>query len=129
MSNSEINAITRESIYLALQQLLETKTLAEITITEITSKAGVSRMAYYRNYQNKEEILSLNMVKKILMFLNIKNSSFGEVFLFWSHILQFKWLSLLNLVGSVLMEFQKRPDTQPFYRISRCPCCLLIFTL
>ena len=40
----------------ALMQLLEDKPLSAISVTELTEKAGVSRMTYYRNYQSKEEI-------------------------------------------------------------------------
>lgn len=57
-NNKEINSLTRESIELALISLLKTKKFNEISITEITKKAGVSRTAYYRNYKSKEEILS-----------------------------------------------------------------------
>ena len=46
-----------DCIYEALVILMETKPYKEITITDITRKAGVSRMAYYRNYQDKDDIL------------------------------------------------------------------------
>jgi AcrR family transcriptional regulator len=42
-------------------KLLETKPLSDISVSEITSKAGVSRMTYYRNYQTKEEIFSSHL--------------------------------------------------------------------
>ena len=51
------NKITKESIFTALMILMEKKNLNEISITEITNKAGVSRMAYYRNYKLKEDIV------------------------------------------------------------------------
>lgn len=54
--NSE-NILVRESIFSALVQLMEKKPFDAITITEITSRAGVSRMAFYRNYTDKKEIL------------------------------------------------------------------------
>ena len=44
-------------IYEALIELMRHKPYGEITITDITKKAGVSRMAYYRNYQDKDDIL------------------------------------------------------------------------
>lgn len=44
-------------IYTALLQLMQTKAYKDITITDITRKAGVSRMAYYRNYTDKDDIL------------------------------------------------------------------------
>jgi len=54
--NSE-NLIVRESIFFALMQLMEKKKFDDITITEITNRAGVSRMSYYRNYVEKKEII------------------------------------------------------------------------
>ena len=50
------NLLARECMVSALMQLLESKPLSAISVTEITKKAGVSRMAYYRNYTSKEEI-------------------------------------------------------------------------
>ena len=44
-------------IYQALIELMKQKPYDRITITDITKKAGVSRMAYYRNYQEKDDIL------------------------------------------------------------------------
>jgi len=58
MSNSEIKKITKESIQTALLLLLKEKKWEEITVTSIVEKAGVSRMAYYRNYHSKEDILT-----------------------------------------------------------------------
>ncbi len=57
LSNEESNRITKDSIQEALVYLLSKKTMDEISVTEIVNKAGVSRTAYYRNYQSKEEIL------------------------------------------------------------------------
>lgn len=47
------------SVYLAhaLIELMEKKPIEEITITELTKKAGVSRMSYYRNFTSKQHIL------------------------------------------------------------------------
>ncbi|MDR1570270.1 MAG: TetR/AcrR family transcriptional regulator [Oscillospiraceae bacterium] len=49
--------LSKDSICTALIKLLEKKCYAEITITQITKLAGVSRMAFYRNYQTKEDII------------------------------------------------------------------------
>ena len=56
-SNLEIKKITKESIQTALILLLKEKKWEAITINNIVEKAGVSRMAYYRNYKSKEDIL------------------------------------------------------------------------
>lgn len=52
------NLLSRECLVTALMQLLEDKPLSAISVSELTKKAGVSRMTYYRNYQSKEEIFT-----------------------------------------------------------------------
>ncbi len=51
------NKLARERIVAALTELMSEKDYVSITITEITQKANVSRMTYYRNYSSKEDIL------------------------------------------------------------------------
>ncbi|MBQ6266314.1 MAG: TetR/AcrR family transcriptional regulator [Clostridia bacterium] len=59
---NEINQLTRECLLTALLRLMETKPYDSITITDITRLAGVSRMAYYRNYRSKDDILTDGLV-------------------------------------------------------------------
>ena len=49
---------TRECIVTALIRLTEQKSLSSITITELCKAAGVSRMAFYRNYKSKDDVLA-----------------------------------------------------------------------
>lgn len=53
---NQANMIAKDCIVEALIKLLEEKSLSAITISELTEKAGVSRMTYYRNYDKKEDI-------------------------------------------------------------------------
>ncbi len=46
-----------ERIAKALIKLLQDENLERISITDITTAAGVSRVSYYRHYSSKEEIL------------------------------------------------------------------------
>ena len=55
-SNQESNLLTREAIETALATLGK-KDLTKISISELVKRAGVSRAAFYRNYDSKEEIL------------------------------------------------------------------------
>ena len=55
--NHEARQVARESMEIALMKLLENKPLRDITISELVTKAGVSRNAFYRNYGSKEAIL------------------------------------------------------------------------
>ena len=61
---NETTILTKECILTALLRLMEVKSYASITITDITNLAGVSRRAYYRNYKNKDEILINHLVEQ-----------------------------------------------------------------
>lgn len=51
------NQIIRESITEALLILMAFKPFTSITVMELTEKAGVGRVSFYRNYKSKEEVL------------------------------------------------------------------------
>lgn len=57
MDNSEKNNYVKQEITNALITLLKEKDLPNITISEITSKAQVGRVSFYRNYASKEDVL------------------------------------------------------------------------
>lgn len=56
-NSSNTNIFFRECIAQALTTLLQKKSLSNISITELTKVAGVSRMTYYRNFSSKEDII------------------------------------------------------------------------
>ena len=58
---SASNRLARECMVTALMQLLESQPLSTITISELTAKAGVSRMTFYRNYSSKEDIFARHL--------------------------------------------------------------------
>ena len=51
----------KQCIAEALITLIEEKEYQDISVTEICKIAGFSRMAYYRNFTNKDEILMTYM--------------------------------------------------------------------
>lgn len=53
--NNPKNIFIRECMAETLIKLIKTKSLSEITITELTKTAGVLRMSHYRNFNSKEE--------------------------------------------------------------------------
>lgn len=53
---SQSNIIAKENIVSALLELIYEKPISTITISELTTRAGVSRMTFYRNYNSIEEI-------------------------------------------------------------------------
>ncbi len=57
LSNEESNRLTRECIQTALIKLMKDKPFDKITITELVKRSGVSRMAFYRNFTSKQNVL------------------------------------------------------------------------
>ena len=58
LSNAEANKITRDCLKRAMIRLLNDKDFQKISITELVKVAGVSRTAFYRNYDSKEDLLA-----------------------------------------------------------------------
>ena len=58
MPNAESNRIARESLKIALMQLLAHQSLDEISISDLVHRAGVSRSAFYRNYTSKDALVA-----------------------------------------------------------------------
>ena len=57
MNNEQKNTYVKKQILTALLELLKEKPLSDISVSELTNKAGIGRVSFYRNYQNKEDIL------------------------------------------------------------------------
>ena len=89
---NEVNLLTKECILTALLRLMDEKPYESITITDITSLAGVSRMAYYRNYKNKDDILIDKLFdeeRKLEESIPLKDDvSFYDVILYVSDFIQ-----------------------------------------
>ena len=57
MNNEQKNTYVKKQITAALLDLLKEKPLSDISISELTNKAEIGRVSFYRNYQSKEDIL------------------------------------------------------------------------
>ncbi|MFV0479426.1 MAG: TetR/AcrR family transcriptional regulator [Anaerorhabdus sp.] len=57
MNNEEKNTYAKKQITEAAIKLLNENEFADISISQITNTANVSRNSFYRNYADKEEIL------------------------------------------------------------------------
>ena len=55
---SRTNIQVKQDMYKALLRLIRNKTFSSISVSDITSEAGVSRMSFYRNYNVIEDILT-----------------------------------------------------------------------
>ena len=57
MNNEQKNTYVKKRITAALLALLKEKPLSEISVSELTSRAEIGRVSFYRNYGSKEDIL------------------------------------------------------------------------
>lgn len=57
MNNEQKNSYVKTQITGALIELLSEKAMEEISVSELTEKAQVGRVSFYRNYKTKEDIL------------------------------------------------------------------------
>ena len=57
LNNRESNRLTRECICMAMMYLMNEKPYDSISISEIAKRAGVSRTAFYRNYETKDDVI------------------------------------------------------------------------
>ena len=111
-SNQESNAITRESLEISLLQLLDKKDLKKITISELVERAGVSRAAFYRNYESKEELLesifqsTVSKITKSLEGYNFKT----DLYQIWVYL--FKEAKKEARIKAVYEFLEKRSKSQ-----------------
>lgn len=80
---NQANLLARECLATALIQLARQKPFSTITISELTARAGVSRMTYYRNYSSKEEVFQSYLEDLVAAYqteleANGKPETFGE---------------------------------------------------
>lgn len=57
MNNEQKNTYVKCQITTTLLELLKEKSISDISITELTQKAQIGRVSFYRNFQTKEDIL------------------------------------------------------------------------
>jgi AcrR family transcriptional regulator len=77
---TEENMRVKNAITCAFFSLLEKKNIENITVSEITKLANVSRMSYYRNFNTKFEIIEYFFSKN----LNEMLEALDEDFDFWT---------------------------------------------
>lgn len=66
MNQEEKNTYVKKQLTKALLELLNEKSIHEISVKELTEKAQVGRVSFYRNFKSKEEILKKESDRLIL---------------------------------------------------------------
>lgn len=57
LSNEESHKLTKECIQTALIDIMTKKPFNQITVSEVITRSGISRSAFYRNYSSKEDVI------------------------------------------------------------------------
>lgn len=65
---SKQSVITQESLIGALDRLLKEKPFENISISELTKVAGISRMTFYRHYHNQLDVLAVQLEELLTEF-------------------------------------------------------------
>ncbi len=108
---------SREWIFEALMKLMKKNTFQDISISDITSKAGVARLTFYRNYSSKEDIIihkGRKIYEKLMEDLNttvfedniIYNSIRKIISVFNDYAELFKLLLRDNLDYLIMQSFE-----------------------
>ena len=110
----EENVRVKNAITKAFFTLLEAKPYEEISVTEITNRAKVSRMAYYRNFDSKLEILEYflartfeGMAQELGEEINFWTLEYGRVYFHFmkEHRDSILLLDKLGFSGLILNAF------------------------
>lgn len=98
------NTVVRRSLAIALLKFMESTPFADISVTELTQKAGVSRMGYYRNYDSKLALLKdyLAQIEHDFPFIDLTAASEGEFYAFLRQV--FDYLSKFELSTKILLN-------------------------
>lgn len=114
MDNAERNCYVKNQITNALVDLLKTKELRDISVSEITTAAQVSRISFYRNYDKKEAVLS-EYIKQSMNNWRIENDKsisedemLGNIFAYLTEYKDFYMLlsnrNLFYFLKEIIME-------------------------
>ena len=110
------NKIVAESITLALIQLMKKKDFCDISITELTKRAGVGRVSFYRNFEDKTDVLRhyLNDIQYEFMLSRQKlrrESNFTEYITdLFTHLFNYKELAKLLLKSDLFYLVKEQFD-------------------
>ena len=67
---SRQESIIVDSVTEALLRLMREKQVDEISVSELAQLAGIGRVTFYRNFQNKDEVLQRYLQKETTNFLS-----------------------------------------------------------
>jgi AcrR family transcriptional regulator len=120
-SNNRQVQRTRSWIFDALMILMDERPYEKITISDITEKAGIARQTFYRNYDDKDDVVyeyaRKTMTANVLTIEKNKDSKKQDAIILtfnYSYILKHrrelkKILSVVNIENRILRGMQEFP--------------------
>lgn len=128
MSTSEDSARTKEYITEALFQLMNIMPYEKISIKELTEKAGVGRVTFYRHFESKDDIIIqyfTREIPKVEVLLprepKIKEDYYETIFVIFSKLKEQKDLFRLlqkSKLEYIYMQFLNNALTESYKKIS-----------
>ena len=95
--NENSHKLTVEAIENALFILMKDNDYADISVTDIIRKAGISRAAFYNNYKNKDDIINERLSSLILAAMEIMD---------YNNSIKDKALSIFSILSAHHEEFR-----------------------
>lgn len=114
----EANLRVKHQITKALTELMNEKAYSDISVSEIVQRAGVSRVSYYRNYTNKEDILTEHLHTLMLQFSSQvnnlpKNTPLRRVMTVFFHVARNEYFRF-NLLHQASMDVHIQKGLEEF---------------
>lgn len=124
--------VLKSYIIEAFLLLLKQKNYTDITIKEITTKAGVNRSTYYRNFNSKEDIIkafyktlleqsistqSQNLESHLLHIFNQYLLYKKELLCLHEHHLSYHLLNVLNTYFSDFVRFKNQNSLEDNFEV------------
>lgn len=110
MSNNTKDTLTKKYIYEAFYFLLTKHSFDDINVCDICTKAGVSRMSFYRNFKSKEDLLTKS-IESVLQKLkeHLQNESELNQYIFTRDI-----FAITAKLKDVLLAFKNTDYLKKF---------------
>lgn len=115
---SKSNDYLKECIADALLVLLKEKPIEKITVDELTSRAGVGRVTYFRSFTNKSEAITFKFIKMWEQYAELNDIKVRDRFDLDNalHFFQYN-LSIRHILTLVYKAGQQEAIHESFYRI------------
>ena len=115
MADNHMHDIATGKLYRALLRLMDEKPFSEISVSELSHRAGTSRMAFYRNYKSIGDILLQHIEEQMLRYTHrcsqleqlTERSIWVEFFAELKHDALLPYLNRANLTDEIIQIHKK----------------------